>query len=165
MATTDANLMQTAVNAATTLASAYVNAGLVSTIEEAKSAFDSERTSIFELLKAVPNAEAPRSGGSYGGQRRSGGGGGSVTAADARMVVLKFGKFGPADRVDGTRFEGFTLGELEAMSAEEAEKYKPGNGPGVKYLEWLSKNEQNPFIAKRAKAILDDRKASSAEAA
>lgn len=155
---------QTAANVAATRVAAEVQAGLIGSTEEADTRFQVISEAVMKELEPIvaednavyeaAEAAAPKRSGGGGGYQKSGGGsgGGSITAESARGVDLTFGKF-----------KGCTLGELETMTADEAEAYKPGNGPGIKYIEWLSKNEQNAFMAKRAKAILDDRKASSDE--
>lgn len=155
MATTSANLMQTAVNGAVTLAAAYVQAGLVSSIEEAQAAFNSERESIFATLSAQSN-EAPAPAKSVGGTGGAKSGGGKqFTADEARGIDLIFGKF-----------KGVTLGELEGMTAAQTAEYGYGEGdkPGIQYLKYLANNEdpKGSFIRKAASAILEERRAQAA---
>lgn len=142
--TTTANLMQTAVNAAATLTAAFVNAGIAGDRSEAEGVFAGFRDSIFETLTAQPN-EAPK--GSSGGGSKGGSGGSSITPEEARGTELKHGKFA-----------GETLGKVLGLSATEAAEYGYGEGDksGRDYVKWLTTNDKNPFIQRRAKLLLPD---------
>ena len=159
MATTPANLMQTAVNVSATLVAAYAQAGLITTIEEADAKFESTRSATFELLGEQSNDEPKRSsgggrpGGTSGGGNKQGGGK-QFTADEARAIDLIFGKF-----------KGVTLGDLENMTGSDCADYGYGDGEktGVQYLKYLANNDdpKGSFIKKAATAILDERRASS----
>lgn len=151
---------QTAANTAATLVSAAIQAGIITRMDEAQATFDELRKSTFETLREVVEADnlvfeaaeaaAPKTQPrrAYGG----GGGGGGYKAPsldDALGTDLSFGKF-----------KGVTLGELAKMTATETDEYGY-EGPGTKYLTYLSKLDQvedgkkpNPFIASRAKVVL-----------
>lgn len=162
MATTPANLMQTAVNAAATITAAFVQGGLVSDIEEAKGIFASTRDDIFKVLGEQPGepvataSSAPRSSG--GGTARGQGGGKTFTADEARALDLIFGKF-----------KGVTLGELETMDATRCSEefaYEGKNGEprtGLQYLKYLANNDdpKGSFMKRAASAILEERRASA----
>jgi hypothetical protein len=155
MATTPANLMQTAINGAVTLTSAFVAAGFVSDIDEARSVFEKERDSIFETLGSQPNEQPARASGgsrSSGGGSKGSGGGKQFTADEARNIDLIFGKF-----------KGVTLGELENMSASDTEEYGYEKG-GLAYLKYLANNDdpKGGFIKRAASAILEERRAEAA---
>jgi hypothetical protein len=158
---------QTAANDAATITAALVSAGQVADAQGAADAAVLIFDALFERLAPVVEADnlvfaeqdaaAPAASPNRGASRPQGGGssGGTIDAASARSTALTFGKF-----------KGVTLGELEGMSASEGEKYghttKDGKGKtGLTYLEWLATNENNDYMAKRATAILDARKASS----
>lgn len=153
--TTKANLMQTAVNAAATLTAAFVNGGLVSSIEDARAAFATERDSIFNLLEEQPN-EAPKGatsgGGSKGGGKKPSGytknddGSYTFDSVEAALAVeLKYGSFA-----------GETIGKVLELSASDAAKYGYGEGDktGRQYVEWLSGNEKGQFTMAAAKKVL-----------
>lgn len=159
MATSQANLMQTAVNGAVNLVSGYLQAGIISTIDEARSVFETERESIFQTLTSVPTdapvAAAPvRSAAPAGGASR----GKVFTAEEARAIDLRFGKF-----------KGVTLGEIELMDAAMCEQYgyvgKDGEPrTGLSYIKYLA-NNQDPkagFTQRAATAILEARRAEAA---
>jgi hypothetical protein len=156
MATTPANLMQTAVNGAVTLVSAYVQAGLISSIDEARATFDTERQSIFGTLEGMPN-DAPRTAPARSGNAPAAGGGGGkqFTADEARAIDLIFGKF-----------KGVTLGELEGMTGAQAAEYGYGDGEksGLQYLKYLANNDdpKGSFTKRAASAILEERRAQAA---
>lgn len=161
MATSPQNLMQTANNVAATLASAFVQAGLVSTIEEAKTEFASVRDDVFATLKAEPG-DAPRSSGGGGGRSSGGPRSDLFTAENARATAIRFGAFYNKE----TR-EGLTLGEIEALDHEGCAEYgytgKSGNATGIDYIKYLANNkdEKASYMRKMAEAILEDRRASS----
>jgi hypothetical protein len=138
--TTTANLMQTAVNAASTLVAAYVGGGLIDSVEAAREAFNAERDAIFATLGAQPN-EAPKSSGGSGSS-----GGSSITVEDARNTEVKHGKFA-----------GVLLGTVFDMPASKAAEYEYGEGDksGKDYVRWLSGNDKNPFLQRRAKVLLE----------
>lgn len=154
MATTPANLMQTSVNAATTLVSAYVQAGFVSSIDEAKAAFEAERASIFAILSEQPGepVSAPTTRVSGGPTK---GRGKQFTAEEARGIALNFGKF-----------KGVTLGELENLTGAECAEYGYGDGEktGLQYLKYLANNDdpKADYMRRASTAVLDDRRSASA---
>lgn len=155
MATTPANLMQTAVNAATTLVAAYVNSGLITSIDDAKAEFATAKEDIFTILQAQPNDEprAQRSSGRSGAPSK--GRGKSFTPEEARAIDLAFGKF-----------KGVTLGELENMTGSECAEYGYGEGEksGLQYLKYLANNDdpKGSFIRAAATAVLEDRRSEAA---
>lgn len=155
MATTSANLMQTAVNAATTLVAAYVTSGIITDIENAREAFGTERESIFKLLGEQPN-DAPPARSTGGVSKPAGKGGGKqFTAAEGRAIDLAFGKF-----------KGVTLGDLEDMDGAACAEYGYGEGEksGLGYIKYLANNDdpKGDFIKRAATAVLEDRRAEAA---
>lgn len=156
---------QTATNAATTLVTAFVQAGFISDQETALSNFETIRDNIFTDLAAVVDADnatfaeaeknAPaKSKGSWGSKPKSVSGGKAFkgTAAQAADMELNFGKF-----------KGCTLGSVASMTADEAAEYGHGEGdkPGLTYVKWLATNENNKYAAEAAALVLEARKASS----
>ena len=163
---------QTAANVAGNVTAALVSAGQVTTADAAAEAAVSVFTALFAQLSPVVDADnvifaeqdsleaakprsAPRSG--YRPSTPSAPQANGKTkfkgdAAAARALDLTFGKF-----------KGVTLGNLEVMPASEAKDYGHGEGdkPGKTYLIWLSKNENNEYVAEAAQLILEDLKASS----
>lgn len=150
MATSKANLKQTAVNAATSLVAAYASAGLVSGVEQARAEFDAEVDRVFTALVAeydeAADAPRPRSGGGGGG-RSSGGGGSSITVETARDTVLNYGKFA-----------GVKLGVVFDMDGDATSEYGYGEGDktGRDYVKWLAGNKENQFLQRRAKVLLGE---------
>jgi len=151
---------QTAANTAATLTAAFINAGIITSQEDADSYFGSRYAAtlaelspivaadneVFAAAQAAGGSKGKSWGSNSGSTRPSGGQGGShgtVTAEDARSVVLSFGKF-----------KGTTLGEVEGLNKAQTAEYGYETGDGKVYLTWLSKNENNTFIADRALAIL-----------
>jgi hypothetical protein len=156
MATTPANLMQTAINGAVTLTSAFVTAGFVSDIDEARAAFEKERDAIFAKLQDQPNDQPVRAASSGGGSTSgSRSGGKQFTAEEARAIDLAFGKF-----------KGVTLGELEGFDGDKCAEYGYGEGEksGLGYLKYLANNDdpKGSFIKRAATAVLEDRRAQAA---
>ncbi len=143
--TSKANLMQTAVNASTAFVSALVSAGLIGSIEDARTEVDAERARIFAVLDEQP-AEAPRSSSGGGGAPKSGGSGKGISVEDARDTVYNFGKFA-----------GVKLGVILDMDGEKCAEYGYGEGEksGKDYIKYLARNDQNGFIQKRAKVLLE----------
>lgn len=157
---TKTSVVQSALLRASELTTALIAAG----DEEAKSdtlgTFDGFADHILERLEAVADAdnemlkeEAKKSGGSGGsrsvGKSRSGGsgkrgrsGGSGVDAEEAGETELTWGAF-----------NGLTVAEIYELSEEDAEEYGY-DGSGRKYINWLAKNKQNDYMAKRAKAFL-----------
>lgn len=142
--TSKANLLQTAYNVAATVVSAEVQAGaadgdILARLDEVKATVFND---LVEVYASEPQASsAPKK--SWGGG--GGGGGGSISAEDAASTVIKHGKF-----------DGITLGTLLDMSGEECASYGYGEGDktGKQYVEWLSRNDKNPFMQRRAKVLL-----------
>lgn len=156
---------QTATNAAVNLVTAFVGAGFIETQAKALDEFLTIRNGIFDDLAAVVDqdnaafAEAEKNAPpkkSWGGKPKGGsGGGGKVFKGNAEAAAnleLNFGKF-----------KGVTLGNVAAMSADEAAEYGHGEGdkPGLTYVKWLSTNENNKYAAEAAALVLEARKASS----
>ena len=161
---------QTAANNAGTVVAALVTAGVITDIETAKSEFASIQESIYAVLGPVVDADnelfakvdaetpaAKPRGGSSGGSKSTGSS--TITVEEARGCALGFGKFGSKD--DEGKANGVTLGELEGFTKSQCEEYEYTSGNGIKYLEYLAKNENNDFMARRAKVILEARKATS----
>ena len=158
---------QTAANTSATVVAALVTAGVIQDVETAKAEFDSIRTSTFaDLIQVVAEdnkvfaaaeaaAPAKRSSSKGGGDK------GPVTVEMARATQLTFGKFAGAEDENGKKTPGVSLGELETMTKAQTAEYGYETGNGLAYMKYLSTNENNEFIAKRALLILEDRKASS----
>lgn len=143
--------LQTAVNAAVTLVAAEVGAGLIPDQQAAMARYDEVKDKLRDELFAQVDAEVssspPRQ--SFGTQQRSSK---PFSVEDARGTVLNFGAF-----------KGLTLGDVEKLTAEEAEGYgykdKDGKGkPGIQWIRWAAGNTEPKaaFIRARAQAIVDD---------
>lgn len=155
MATTQVNLMQTAINGAATLVSAYVQAGIITSLDDAQAAFDAEREKIFGTFSGIEDAAPAAAAGPRATTGGAGQGGGRVfTAEEARATALNFGKF-----------KGVTLGELENMTSAQVAEYGYGDGTdgksGLGYLKYLANNDDPKagFMKKNATAILEARRA------
>lgn len=154
---------QTAANAAATLVSAFVDT--FGTFEEAVQAFNTLRDDMFEDLAKVVDADnalfasvenqtdsvssvsSVRSFKTGGGKSASNG---KVSLDDAMSLQLNFGAFGNRE---GT---GLTLGQVLALSADEADKYGYGDGErdGRDYITWLAGDRnKNRFVQARAAVI------------
>lgn len=145
--------LQTAIKAAVDLAVAEVNAGfindqdaIVGRVGVLKDAFAAELYAQVDADNAAASSAAPGSNAS-----RSFHGG----ADEARDMVLNFGAF-----------KGMTLGNVLTMTGDEVKAYTTGKRttPGIDYLKWLSANKDPKanFAATRAKVVLDDFNATSA---
>jgi hypothetical protein len=159
---------QTAANTAATVVAAAITAGVITSMEDAKTEFDSIRLSTFTDLKTIVEADnvvfAEAEANAPAPQRRSTGGGGKPSGGyappsldQALSCDLSFGKF-----------KGVTLGELAKMSKADTSEYGYETGDGVKYLTYLSTLDKvedgkkpNTFIASRAKVVLESLRASS----
>lgn len=143
--------LQTAIKAAVDLAVAEVNAGFI-TDQDAilvrvgvlKDSFAAELyAQVDEDNKGTTGSTAPAGRGFSGG------------TDEARNMVLNFGAF-----------KGMTLGDVLVMSGDEVKAYTTGKRttPGIDYLKWLAANKDPKanFAATRAKAVLDDFNATSA---
>lgn len=144
--TTKANLMQTAVNAAASFVGALVGAGLIGDKAEAKSEFDAFRDDVFKTLEAQPS-DAPSGGGGYKKSSGGGGGGGSTLTVESALDTV----------INNGKFAGETVRKVLGLSASEAAEYGYGEGDksGRDYIKWLSTNEKNPFMARRAALVLE----------
>ena len=143
-------LMQTASNVAATLTSAYATAGIITDQDDLDKYFKSTQEAVYQDLSAVADTEAesrPASsgGGNRGGGSKNSGGEYNGSIEDAKAVSLTFGAF-----------KGVTLGELFDFTADQCAEYGYEKGNGRKYFEYLGRNDKNPFIMGRAKAIIED---------
>jgi hypothetical protein len=160
--------LQTATNAATNIVVAGLTSGAfkVDGDDFAESVFaevEDLTTRIFEPLAAQVDEDNEMfkkndsGGGSRSGGSRSGGGkgkgrsGGGSVETDGSME-MSWGAF-----------KGETIADIYEMSADEASEYGYESGSGKKYVTWLSKNTDNEYAAKRAKAFLDAKKNGSDE--
>lgn len=170
----ETGILQTAANAAATLTAASVTAGLITDLNEVKSFFDEQRTDIFGVLDLArirdnemfkleeANKPARPSGGRSTGSSSkpaAASGGGRFKAVpgnkfkgtrdEALALELTFGKF-----------KGVTVATILAMPASEAVEYNHGTSdspkPGKTYVEWLTGNEQNQYMAEAAVLALGD---------
>lgn len=161
---------QTAANTAATVVAAAITAGVIQSMEDAKAEFDSIRLSTFEDLKGIVEADniifaeaeanAPKATRTSAPRASGGSNGGYATPSleTALATDLGFGKF-----------KTVTLGELAKMTAAETAEYGYETGNGVKYLTYLSTLDRvedgkkpNPFIASRAKVVLESLRSESA---
>jgi hypothetical protein len=95
-------------------------------------------------------------------KRRGSSGGGSSRASDDGKEENP----GATEIKGKGKFTGLTIADVFALSAEEAGEYgytdKSGNAKtGAQYIEWMAGNEKNPFMARRATAFLEAKRASS----
>lgn len=151
MATSRANVMQTAFNVASEITAAQVQAGILADADSIKTTLFTTADEVFAKLEAERgDADEPQRRSSGGGGR--GRSGGKVTLEDALDTKLKFGAF-----------RGLTLRKVASMKASEAEEYNYTNGTGKDYIKWLAESNENEFMAKRAALVLEDLRAGSAE--
>lgn len=149
--------LQTALKAAVDLAVAEVNAGFITEQDAILVRVGVLKDSFAAELYArvdEDNASAPVSSfGGGGGSESRGAFNGS--ANEAYDMVLNFGAF-----------KGMTLRNVLVMTADEVKAYTTGKRttPGLEYLKWLAANKDPKanFAAVRAKVVLDDFNATSA---
>lgn len=100
-----------------------------------------------EKEEAKSGRSAGRSSGNAGRRSSGGGGGGGsskVSLEDASATELTWGAF-----------KGISLGEIAEMSKRDVEDAGVDYaGSGKRYLAWLSKNQDNNYMASRAKVVL-----------
>jgi len=161
------SVLQTATKAAQDIVSAEVGAGILKSQAKVDERFAEIRDREFaimaaqvdadnELFAANDDGKRKSSGGSKGGSK-GGGKGGALTVEDARATVLNYGAF-----------KDLTMGQVEALSAEEAGEYgypkdAPGTKTGLDWLQWAAKNTdpKASFAQKRAALIIEARRAAS----
>lgn len=161
-------IRQTASNAAATLTVAELAAGIIKSHDTAVKRFEEFRDSIFldldekrvadnEMFKAEEAASPAKT--AKGGGNRSGGkreqAAGDETGDPGSTVINGKGKFA-----------GLTIAAVFELTAEQAAAYaytdKEGNAkPGSAYVEWMAGNEKNPFMARKATAFLEAKRAGS----
>lgn len=163
-------IRQTAVNAAAALTVAEVTAGIVKSHDTAVKRFAELRTEVFDDLKVKLDEDnemfkaeeaADIAAGRGKGSRKSSGGGGGGASKDGNEDNP-----GATDIKGKGKFTGLTIADVFALTAEEAGEYgytdKQGNAKtGAQYIEWMAGNEKNPFMARRATAFLEAKRASS----
>jgi hypothetical protein len=159
----ETGILQTATNAAAVLVAAELSAGIITDGSDVTARVAELRDGLFAPLNearirdnAVFKAEEANKPAKATGSRttRPAGTatGGTITVEQARGTELTFGKF-----------KGVLLGDVFDMPASQAADYGHGAGDkaGRTYVEWLSTNENNAFMAKRASVLLDAARASS----
>lgn len=147
MATTKANLRQTAFNVAATLTAAEVGAGFHADLGSARQAFYAVAEEVFQKLVEEHEAEAASEP-----ERRAAGVRGAAGARGddvetALATELKYGAF-----------KGLTLGQVLGLSPKECAEYGYGDGnrTGRDYIAWLaSPQQENKFLQKRARVIIE----------
>lgn len=162
-------IRQTAVNAAAALTVAEVSAGIVKSHDTVVKRFGELRDEVFTDLKVKLDEDnemfkaeeaADEAAGRGKSKRRSSGGGsrskgGSDDADPGATVINGKGKFA-----------GLTIADVFELTAEQAGEYgytdKDGNAKtGAQYIDWMAGNEKNPFMARKATAFLEAKRASS----
>ena len=157
---------QTAANSASTYIAALATAGLLTDAKVAAKEFKTHYENVFaelalvveadnEMFAALDATEAARPAKSGGGRsyppRNSGGGGGggTVSIEDALATTFNFGAF-----------KDLTIGEVLDLDEDGTSDYGYQKS-GRSYIAWVSKNKDNPFMAKRAKVVLDSARSGS----
>lgn len=147
--------LQTAIKAAVDLAVAEVNAGFITDQDAILVRVGVLKDSFAAELYAQVDQDNLTNTNTPGGTASRVGGGFSGGADEARNMVLNFGAF-----------KGMTLGDVLVMSGDEVKAYTTGKRttPGIDYLKWLAANKDPKanFAATRAKVVLDDFNATSA---
>lgn len=160
--TSKTSALQTAIKASVDIGLALLNAGIVTSrddLDKVMSDYQEMFTAQLYPLVDADNELARSQPSQYRGSRSNTGGGGGappsrpIDAAEAADVVLNFGVF-----------KGLTLGQVYLLTADEAKRYAASQGKdykrtGADWLKWVADQTDDPqkgFIAKRAKAVLDN---------
>ena len=151
--------LQTAVNAASAITAALINAGVVGSEDEADETQARFQEKFFAALSAEaeknnadiekedaegnrPSGSSRPSGGRKGGKGDSGGKK-TFTVDEAGDVELRFGAF-----------EGCTVKEVYGFSKKDAEDYGYDK-PGKKWLEWAEENSTSGYLRDAIKAYVE----------
>lgn len=151
--TTVVNIRQTAVNAASEVASALTQAGLYKTPADVRAFLIELRDELYTDLKTFLD-QSPQP------QSRKGGGGGQNKPIE-NPGSIKF---------NGGKFEGLTVAAVAELTAEQAAEYgytdQQGEATktGKDYLKWVEGNKKNPYMQKVVKAFIEERQAGTATA-
>lgn len=151
------NLLQSAIKAAAQVTAALIQVGDEGAKDDPQGTLNAISEEIFAQLQEVADAdneklreEEKSSGGGgsrKGGTRKGGGrkGGGGSVESDGSMEMT------------WGAFEGESIADIYEMDAETCSDFGYGDGDknGRQYVTWLSKNKDNEYVAKRAKAFLD----------
>jgi CRISPR/Cas system-associated protein Cas10 (large subunit of type III CRISPR-Cas system) len=153
----ETNLLQSAIKAASAVTAALITAGDEDAQADAAGTMNTIAEDLFEQLKKQAEVDneklrkeadatpAPRRGGGSP-PRRGGGGFRKPDAVKAAELELSWGAF-----------KGMSIQDIYALSEEDAEQYGY-QGSGKKYVNWLSNNKNNAYVADHAKAYLDSLK-------